>query len=246
MKSGYSTRVLVVAFCAVGAFAVYHAWNGGGPHPARPADRAPSNGNNESPRSETSPSTGLAYDVPAATTAGGVESNASRTEAPKLSLKQVESMRKLAIAHSTPAKHYISEMFDPKSPRAGIAATVLHGDLSKGKPDPAWSTASEQTLRDEIAQLPPNFTNRLEFSQVQCGPSLCEIQAAERFTSPYQSSQDIQDWQDYVREMLKSPSSQADQLTNPVTILSTTPDGRPLFLVYFHRGQSGGSDRAEH
>src|SRR6185312_13878884 len=117
-------------------------------------------------------------------------------------------------------------------------------DLSKGKPDPAWSTASEKTLRNEMAQLPSNFSSRLEFSRVTCGPSLSEIQAAARFTSPYQSSEDILDWQAFVQEMLRSPSSQADQLTNPVTILSMTPDDRPLFVVYFHRGQKGGSNSA--
>ena len=151
-------------------------------------------------------------------------------------------MRKLAIAHSTPASQYIREMFDAKSPRTDIAAAVLHGDLSKGKPDPAWSTASEVALRSEIAQLPSNFSSRLEFSQVNCGPSLCELQAATRFTSPYQSSQDVHDWRMFVYKMLKSPSLQGDQLTNPVLILSMTPDDRPLFLVYFHRGQNGGSN----
>lgn len=241
MKPGHSTWFLIAVFCGVGAFAVYHAWNSGGPHPAHPTDMARSSGSN--PQDETSPATGLAHDVNATRT-GDIESNTSRGEAPSPSLKEVERMRKLAIAHGTPARQYISELFDAKNPRANIAAAVLHGELSKGKPDPAWSTASEQTLRDEMAQLPSRFSSRLEFSQVKCGPSLCEIQAAVRFTSPYQSSQDILDWQTYVREMLRSPSSRADQLTDPVTILSTTPDDRPLFLVYVRRGQGSGSNGA--
>ena len=232
--------------CALGAFAVYHPWNRSGDRPARPADTAPSEGSasssdNETPQNETSPATRLAYEA-AATNKGDIESNTSQAEAPRLSLKQVEKMRELAIAHSTPASQYINAMFDEKNPRANIIATVLHGDLSKGRPDPLWSATAEQTLRSEITQLPSNFSNRLEFSQVDCGPSVCEIQAAMRFTSPYQSSQDILDWQAYVREMLRSPSAQAEQFTNPVAILSTTPDGRPLFLVYFRRGQGDSSN----
>lgn len=178
-------------------------------------------GNNETLQSETSPATGPARDV-AAAKAGDGGSNTLQAELPRPSLKQIEKMRELAIAHNTPASQYISDLFDAKSSRANIAATVLHNDLSKGGPDPGWSTASEQTLRSEIAQLPSNFSNRLEFSRVDCGAAVCEIQAAMRFTSPYQTSQDILDWQSYVYEMLRSPSAQADQLTNPVMILSAT------------------------
>jgi len=208
-----------------------------------PSQDAGSRAENGTSQNETSPGSVISG-AAAATKVDGIEPSSSPAEAPGLSLKEVERMRKLAIAHSTPASQYISEMFDAASPRADIAATVLHGDLSKGKPDPAWSTASEKTLRNEMAQLPSNFSSRLEFSRVKCGPSLCEIQAAARFTSPYQSSEDILDWQAFVQEMLRSPSSQADQLTNPVTILSMTPDDRPLFVVYFHRGQKGGSNSA--
>lgn len=245
MKPGPSTWFFIVALCALGAVAVYHPWNRSGDRPARPADTAPSKGGasssgNEMPQNEPPTAAGLAYEA-AATNKGDIESNTSQAEAPRLSLKQVEKMRELAIAHSTPASQYINAMFDAKNPRANIAATVLHGDLSKGKPDPLWSTTTEQTLRSEMTQLPSNFSNRLEFSQVDCGPSVCEIEAAMRFTSPYQTSQDILDWQSYVYEMLRSPSAQADQLTNPVMILSTTPDDRPLFLVYFRRGQGDSS-----
>lgn len=240
MKPGSSTWLLIVALCALTAFAIYRQSSSSAPRSGDVTDIAIP-GNDTSRRSSgTSPAT--TPDRSAAATAAEINSSASRTEAPRLSLQEIEKMRKLAIAHNTPASQYIREMFDAKSPRADIAAAVLHGDLSKGRPDPAWSTASEMALRSEIAQLPSNFSSRLEFSQVNCGPSLCELQAATRYTSPYQSSQDVHDWQVFVRQMLRSSALQADQLTNPVVILSMTPDDRPLFLVYFRRGQNGGSD----
>lgn len=96
---------LIVALCALGAVAVYHPWNRSGDRLARPADTAPSRGSasssgNETSQNETSPAAGLAYEA-AATNKGDIESNTPRAEAPRLSLKQVEKMRELAIAHST-------------------------------------------------------------------------------------------------------------------------------------------------
>lgn len=152
-----------------------------------------------------------------------------------LSVKQVQRMRELAVARDTPATQFLSKLFDPKSQGANPFAVKLHADLTKGKPDPAWSAASESTLRNDIAQFPPGFTSRLETSNVQCGPSVCEIQAAERFLDASQTAQDVINWQLYTQRLVRSQWWQESQLSTPTTIISVTPDGRPLFLTYFER-----------
>jgi len=129
MKRGNSTSFLIVALACLGAFAVYHQSASSGHHSARPADMTPSQdagsrAENGTSQNETSPGSVISG-AAAATKVDGIEPSSSPAEAPGLSLKEVERMRKLAIAHSTPASQYISEMFDAASPRADIAATVL-------------------------------------------------------------------------------------------------------------------------
>ncbi len=105
-----------------------------------------------------------------------------------------------------------------------------HQAMLNETPDPNWSQAAAQQLRDYLAE---QLGNRFEYPLVQCGQDICEIQAA---TLPGSDRHvDVHDFQVADENMSLQPwwtSLEFDELTFQV---DSEDDGRDVMIVFVTR-----------
>jgi hypothetical protein len=105
-----------------------------------------------------------------------------------------------------------------------------HQAVMSETPDPDWSQAAAQQLRDYLAA---QLGNRFEYPLVQCGQDICEIQAATILGSD--SNTDVRDFQMSDENMHLQPwwsTLQFDELTFQV---DSVDDGRDVMIVFITR-----------
>jgi hypothetical protein len=146
---------------------------------------------------------------------------------------------------ATSAQHQSTQPKSPQKPAADIIAALEtddhksafanpsiapHQAVMSETPDPDWSQAAAQQLRDYLAA---QLGNRFEYPLVQCGQDICEIQAATMLGSD--SHADVRDFQLSDENMRLQPwwlTLQFDELTFQV---DSVDDGRDVMIVFITR-----------
>jgi hypothetical protein len=172
-------------------------------------------------------------------------------DAAKVAIKHLQSTYVPQAAASVPSStsSTASQQNDPpKAPQKSAADIIAaleaddhksafpnpsiapHQAMLNETPDPNWSQAAAQQLRDYLAE---QLGNRFEYPLVQCGQDICEIQAA---TLPGSDRHvDVHDFQVADENMSQQSwwtSLQFDELTFQV---DSEDDGRDVMIVFITR-----------
>ena len=176
----------------------------------------------------------------------------SKTEAARVVAKRFQSTYVPQTAASAPAStastatHQIDQPKVPQKSAADIIAALEaddhksafpnpsiapHQAMLSETPDPNWSQAATQQLKDYLAA---QLGNRFEYPLVQCGQDICEIDAATLLGSD--TNADVLDFQASDENMRLQPwwaTLQFDELTFQVDTVDG--DGRDVMIVFITR-----------
>lgn len=126
-----------------------------------------------------------------------------------------------------PAAEVLAEMVtDDGSTAFPNPSAVAHQTLTSQRPDPDWSERAAQQLR---AYLMSQLGTRFEYPLIECGQSLCEIQAASMRGGSLED--DVRDFQTVFNQMHAQPWW--DQLQFDEQTLSVQSKPKRAFFVGF-------------
>jgi hypothetical protein len=132
-----------------------------------------------------------------------------------------------------PAAKLLADAIDEQRKSIWISPTTQGHDAVQAEAvDPDWSLQTNQQLRDYLSD---QFGNRFEVPVVDCRENICELQAAGQLGGALDL--DTADFQRAIMAMRDQPWWKAiglDMTTINVEVTSS-PDGRPLFIVYIIR-----------
>jgi hypothetical protein len=149
----------------------------------------------------------------------------------------------LQVPHETASVP--NRTIDPPVPAAKLLSDFINGNrdsvfvdsMTQGHDatqaeqiDPAWSPSANQQLRDYIAQ---QFGDRFETPVIDCRTDICELMAAGRVGGSM--SDDSMDFQRAMSTMHKQAWWSMIGFDQQWMSVSTSPDGRPLFILYITR-----------
>jgi len=126
-----------------------------------------------------------------------------------------------------PAAEVLAEMVtDDGSTAFPNPSAVAHQTLTSQSPDPDWSEEAAQQLR---AYLTSQLDTRFEYPLIECGQSICEIQAASMRGGSLED--DVRDFQTVFNQMHAQPWW--DQLQFDEQTLSVQSKPKRAFFVGF-------------
>ena len=126
-----------------------------------------------------------------------------------------------------PAAEVLAEMVtDDGATAFPNPSAVAHQTLTSQSPDPDWSVEAAQQLR---AYLTSQLDTRFEYPLIECGQSICEIQAASMRGGSLED--DVRDFQTVFNQMHAQPWW--DQLQFDEQTLSVQSKPKRAFFVGF-------------
>lgn len=105
-----------------------------------------------------------------------------------------------------------------------------HSTLQSEPTDPDWGPSTAEALRNYIAS---QYRDRFDIPLVECRRDLCELQVAGRMGGD--SAADMDELQRMIHLMKQSPLWSSLQLDQETSLVSTSADGRALWLSFISR-----------
>jgi hypothetical protein len=130
---------------------------------------------------------------------------------------------------------YLRERVESESGPSGIKE--FHALMSREVRDPDWAAATEYGVQDSLRALAPDLIARMQFFQISCASTMCEMAAVLDHTDPAQASKDVDLWQQRLYQAAAQDGWKATGLGPPEALLVfIDPTGRPTFIAQFEKG----------
>lgn len=141
------------------------------------------------------------------------------------------SAREEAAVHPKSAAELFSPFVEDDPSLVFPPSTVQYHSALRSEPaDPDWGPQTAAGLRNFIAS---QYGDRFEIPVLECRRDLCELQVAGRIGGD--SAADMDELQRMMHLMKQSQLWSSLQLDQETSLLSTSPDGRALWLSFISR-----------
>jgi hypothetical protein len=110
-----------------------------------------------------------------------------RSRLPRLVPTRIDEEGKSALPD------FLRKRLESDSGPSGIRE--FHALISREARDPDWAPATEYGVQDTLQELAPDLFARMQFFQMNCASTMCEMAAVLDDTEPSQASKDVDLWQ---------------------------------------------------
>lgn len=170
-----------------------------------------------------------------ATAARQPNASAATNALEKKSMGDAPTMRASTREETSARPKSAAELFTPfveDDPSLVFPPSTVqyHSALQSETPDPDWGPSTAAALRNSITS---QYGDRFDIPLVECRRDLCELQVAGRIGGD--SAADMGELQRMIQRMKQSQLWSSLQLDQETSLVSTSPDGRALWLSFISR-----------